>query len=613
MDKKEISVNAGENVKHRSRREWVKNIIIVFLLIMLILTFFSNTIMNYSLPEVSVTRISRDKVSKSYTLDLSVEANKTYSVTADESREIKRVAVRKGQQIKEGQILFYLEEVKDSAEAKLLQEQIDAERTAYEKALITASDDYFTFNQAVQVARDKLNQYINEKNNASSSSSGSSSDSKDILEKKAMLTSDLENITAGSYDRLSSEIYAKISDEHKAYTKAENEYNTAEEKCRNYTSVITNAGAENGVKPLERNLEEQKLILEQKKSELAVEYNIMTAQEIASLELKIKYAEEDLEEVKNAITALEEANTEKNEKLGVFETAKKNLDKKVSEVSSYISAEISSLNSDSYEGGSGMISPDTTDYDELIRNAQYELDAAVNALEKQIESDRIEDAQTALDLSAQKKKIESLEEDLEKLLSKQNSTEVTSPLEGVVEEIKFASGQSFAEGEELLVLNLSDDGFTAAATVSAEQAKVLKKGAEAKIADKTDNVKVTVKNIVKDKKDSSVFSITFAIEGDAVAGQNIKVELGDAASQFDKVVPRSAVNKDSSGAFVYVVRAKSTPLGNRYLAEKVAVTVVAEDDTQCAVSGDFGDSADYIITASSKPFLPGDQVRFAQE
>ena len=35
------------------RRGWVKNAIIIFLAIMLILTFFSNTIMNYSLPEVA--------------------------------------------------------------------------------------------------------------------------------------------------------------------------------------------------------------------------------------------------------------------------------------------------------------------------------------------------------------------------------------------------------------------------------------------------------------------------------------------------------------------------------------------------------------------------------
>ena len=143
MDNKEILKNKEEPVKHQNRREWVKNIIIVFLLIMLVLTFFSNTIMNYSLPEVSVTRMSRDKVSKAYSLSLTVEANRTYSVTAEENRDIKRVAVKRGQEVKEGQTLFFLEELSESEEAKQLQEQIDLQKNEYEKALIKASADYF--------------------------------------------------------------------------------------------------------------------------------------------------------------------------------------------------------------------------------------------------------------------------------------------------------------------------------------------------------------------------------------------------------------------------------------------------------------------------------------
>ena len=35
------------NVK---KREWVKTVAIIFLAVMLVLTFFSNTIMNHSLP-----------------------------------------------------------------------------------------------------------------------------------------------------------------------------------------------------------------------------------------------------------------------------------------------------------------------------------------------------------------------------------------------------------------------------------------------------------------------------------------------------------------------------------------------------------------------------------
>ena len=43
----------GRRRKKRGRRDWVKNAIIIFLAVLLVLTFFSNTIMNYSLPEVA--------------------------------------------------------------------------------------------------------------------------------------------------------------------------------------------------------------------------------------------------------------------------------------------------------------------------------------------------------------------------------------------------------------------------------------------------------------------------------------------------------------------------------------------------------------------------------
>ncbi len=624
MDNKEIKTTSKEGTKHINRREWVKNIIIAFLLVMLVLTFFSNTIMNYSLPEVSVTRVSRSKVSKAYSLDLTVEANKTYSVTADESRDIKRVAVRKGQEVKEGQTLFFLEEMKDSTEVKTLEENIETEKALYEKALITASPDYFALNQAVQMARDKVNQAIDAKNNAPAEPSSDPDAERRAQAEQKDLNSDLAKLEAGNYDTLSSDISGRISSELTTLTNAENELKTAESDCEKYKTVIQNAGAENGVKTLERALETKKLQLQQKKNELAAATDEILKGElkdtVASLELDVKYAEEDLAEVKKAVEELAKAESTRKEKSDAYEKAKKVFDRKIAEVSSYINERLSSLGGDvpSYEGPASYSGADSlsgkTDYDAAIREAQYELDAAINALEQKRKEDAVLDEQTQVDLNAQKKKIEKLEADLDKLLSKQASGELVSPVDGVVEQICFAAGQSFAPGEELMVLNISADGFTSTATVTAEQAKAVKKGTKAKITDSNaDDVTVTVKNVAKDKSDSSKFALTFTVEGDVVAGQTLKAELGESASQFDKVVPRNAVKQDTSGRYVYVVKSKSTPLGNRYLAEKVSVTIVAEDDTQCAVTGDFGDSADYIITASSKPFTAGDQVRFTQE
>ena len=207
-----------------------------------------------------------------------------------------------------------------------------------------------------------------------------------------------------------------------------------------------------------------------------------------------------------------------------------------------------------------------------------------------------------------------LEAELAEILAEQTSTEIVSPVDGVVETINVTSGQTCAEGESLMILNISDDGFTATTTLDNDKGKVLKKGDEAKVLNNYDDLTVTVKSIAKDKNDSSKFKVTFAVSGEgAVAGQNIKIELGERSSTFDSVLPRSAVKQDSEGYFVYAVKSKSTPLGNRYIVEKIAVSIVAQDDVHYAVSGEFGESADYVITASSKPLKAGDQVRFAEE
>ena len=58
------------------------------------------------------------------------------------------------------------------------------------------------------------------------------------------------------------------------------------------------------------------------------------------------------------------------------------------------------------------------------------------------------------------------------------------------------------------------------------------------------------------------------------------------------------------------VVAKPSPLGNRYIATRVDVTVIASDDTNSAVSGSLSNS-DFVITTSTRPVEAGMQVRMA--
>ena len=57
-----------------------------------------------------------------------------------------------------------------------------------------------------------------------------------------------------------------------------------------------------------------------------------------------------------------------------------------------------------------------------------------------------------------------------------------------------------------------------------------------------------------------------------------------------------------------IVKSKSSPLGNRYFAERVDVEVLASDEVSCAVQGNLN-MGDYVITTSSKPVNDGDQVK----
>ena len=91
------------------RREWVKTAAIIFLAILLVLTFFSNTIMNHSLPEVAAQYAYSGAINAKIRGTGTISANETYDVTLSQTRKIRSVLVRVGQEVAAGDVLFTLE------------------------------------------------------------------------------------------------------------------------------------------------------------------------------------------------------------------------------------------------------------------------------------------------------------------------------------------------------------------------------------------------------------------------------------------------------------------------------------------------------------------------
>ena len=116
------------------RRDWVKNAAIIFLAVMLVLTFFSNTIMNYSLPEVATQYVQRGTITAKVSGTGTVEATDPYNVVVKESRVISSVAVKQGDTVEKDQVIYYLEDA-ESDELKKAEDELEDLELTYMKGL----------------------------------------------------------------------------------------------------------------------------------------------------------------------------------------------------------------------------------------------------------------------------------------------------------------------------------------------------------------------------------------------------------------------------------------------------------------------------------------------
>lgn len=126
------------NEKKSNRREWVKTAAIIFLSVMLVLTFFSNTIMNYSLPEVAAQYITSGTITAKVRGTGTVESGSLYNVKVTESRKVTGVEVRVGDTVAIGDVICHLDD-SESDELVAARAALDAAKQAYDTALLAGN------------------------------------------------------------------------------------------------------------------------------------------------------------------------------------------------------------------------------------------------------------------------------------------------------------------------------------------------------------------------------------------------------------------------------------------------------------------------------------------
>ena len=119
-----------------AKKDWVKNTAIVFLSIMLVLTFFSNTIMNFSLPQVATQFVQQGSITPKVRGSGAAEVEDPYSVKTPNARVVSAVMVRVGDEVKKGDVIFELQD-EESEDLKAARQEYEEAKNSFQKALFS--------------------------------------------------------------------------------------------------------------------------------------------------------------------------------------------------------------------------------------------------------------------------------------------------------------------------------------------------------------------------------------------------------------------------------------------------------------------------------------------
>ncbi len=580
------------------KREWVKNAAIIFLSVMLVLTFFSNTFMNHSLPEVSTQYVMSGSINAKIRGSGTVTANEEYVVETEQSRKIETVFVQVGQTVAAGDVLFILGEG-DSAELDAAKETLDDMELAYQIELLSiAEESYYSERAAIDSARKDLENARKEAaalkptvtgssaavsaaekayNDAVSAKAEAEKAYNEAVEKLEVLTGGNKNEPSGE-DEIPSTIeanaeaiiryqglYAEAKSNYEAMIAERDKYDSASEEFEKYDKSAT----------------------EWKKAMESYDAMLLT---LANNSENLKEVYNDLySEVETKKQAFDEACENETEALAAFEEAKANLENYGSKTDAYNAAL------------------------ERIDDCKMNLDNLIYALEEKMEADELAGKISDLQMADKKKDIEKQRALVAELSGGETGNEITAKVGGTVSELNVKAGEVAEAGMPIAVIELSDRGYTVGVNVTSEQAKKVSVGDTAEVSTYWwgSQIKAVLKEIKNDAQSGGRNKILiFELSGDIEPGMNVDISIGQRSRNFDAIVPNSAVRSDSNGSFVLVLTTKNSPLGNRYSATRVDVQVIESDDVNSAVSG-IG-NGEYVITTASAPIESGMLVRMAE-
>ncbi len=632
-----------EKVKNRG---WVKNAAIIFLAVMLVLTFFSNTIMNRSLPEVAAQYAQSGTITTQIRGTGSIEAAETYEVKAADARKVQSVAVRVGQEVAVGDLLVTLAEG-DSADLESAKKTLEDLQYSYQEKLIGMGSDNADTGEssALTRAREKLADAIATRDALTRVTTTEINTAKIAYDDAQAKLAAAGGETTGSDSDYSSvqSAYTALNNAKIAlqaaklanmgdYT-AEDAYNalrTVAEYLANPAGSVNSSGTA--------------FVAGSTPSTTVAAYMKALAAEYAPAvssggtgSAASSSGSAALSGLIEATDAIHSSTTALNIKLKATDTSFVSYSKTdmadaydtITSAQSAVDSAQTAYNS-AYNSYTNSLSPDNSALIKKRDAAKAEYEALVQAKsDYETASDSVISCQEALEQLVQSEALADLS--LQKLIGDINDQyavinklatgsaggDIKSEVAGVVKSINVTAGNTTDPNTPLITIEVPDRGYTVSISVTKDQAKRVTVGSSATVSTGywgAAEMSAKLVRISTDPKNPQTNKLLiFQVTGEEVeSGTQVSISVGEKSQSFDVIVPNSAIREDSNGKFVLIMAVKSSPLGNRYVATRADVQVLASDDTYSAVSGGVSSWGDYVITTSTQPIESGMSVRMAE-
>lgn len=243
-------------------------------------------------------------------------------------------------------------------------------------------------------------------------------------------------------------------------------------------------------------------------------------------------------------------------------------------------------------------------YQELKEVGKAEEQAAKRAIEDAMPDVTVDNSTAIHQIS-----IKNLNKQLQKLQEvKKQKGKILAPADGVITEVLVSVGQRTPDSG---IFNMTDDsaGLKFVGQLTKEDVKYVSTGDTVTIhtAEKEEEVSVTSLEMDESRE---FMDITALLPAKSFSlGETASLRVVQESERYSCTVPLTAVYKDASKAYVYLVQQEDTILGKQEVARKIEITVLEKNDAYAALEPDVLDSGSRIIADTDRFVESGDRVR----